>query len=268
MAPRITDIINAINNELLIPAQQELSKKGKLGLVVIVDNLDRAEYFSSSNSNRDQPKSLFVDGAEHLKGLKCHLVYTMPLILNFSNYQDIIKQRFGTRPQVLPMVRVKERDGSLCDEGIELLRQMVLARAFPEATKEKRSDREQRLNLILKLFDKPDTFDHLCQMSGGHIRTLLGYITQCLEMQDPPFPRSLIDRIINENRNQLRQGIESHEWQLLREVTQQKKASGEEQYQILVRSSFIFEYRNEHGEIWHDINPILADAEEFKESNE
>jgi len=57
--------------------------------------------------------------------------------------------------------------------------------------------------------------------------------------------------------------ISDDEWELLRQVRQRKKVSGNDGYQTLIRSRLVFEYRNE-GESWFDINPILAEARELQ----
>ena len=256
LEPRVNNILEAINQELIEPAQNQLKQQGKAGLVVIVDNLDRIDNRQRS-SGRTQPEYLFVDRGEQLNKLKCHVVYTVPLVLAFSNEKENLTNRFGSDPQLLPMVRVRERDGSLCSEGITLLRQMILARAFPNV------DLEQRINLISEVFDASETLDYLCQVSGGHVRNLLVLLNSCMKKDDPPFSRDLVERVISQRRSELSKAITPHEWELLRLVAQQKTVRGEEEYQTLLRSLFVFEYRDS-DESWFDINPILAEAKELQ----
>lgn len=256
LEPRVNNILEAINQELIKPAQQHLKQQGKAGLVVIIDNLDRIDN-RQRQSGRTQPEYLFVDRGEQLNKLKCHVVYTVPLILAFSNDKENLTNRFGSDPQLLPMVRVQERDGSPCKEGIALLRQMVLARAFPDVESEK------RLTLISEVFDTPETLDRLCYVSGGHVRNLLVLLNSCLKKDDPPFSRELVERVISQRRSELSKAITPEEWKLLWQVMQQKTVRGEEEYQTLLRSLFVFEYRNTE-ESWFDINPILAEAKELQ----
>jgi hypothetical protein len=111
-------------------------------LVVIIDNLDRIDNRQKSAS-RSQQEYLFVDQSECLTSLHCHVVYTMPLALKFSPDYETLKQRFGDEPKMLPMVPVQYRDGSDCEAGMNLLRQMILARAFPELSGEEDSTKLQ-----------------------------------------------------------------------------------------------------------------------------
>ncbi|WP_323293594.1 hypothetical protein [Crocosphaera sp. XPORK-15E] len=61
------------------------------------------------------------------------------------------------------MVSLKFKDGRQSEEGMQLLREMILARAFPDLSL------EERLTKITKIFDNKETLDYLCSMSGGHI---------------------------------------------------------------------------------------------------
>ncbi len=256
LEPRTNGILEAINKEIFAPATERLKQQGKKGLVVIIDNLDRLDN-SLKPTGHFQPEYLFVERGEQLNQLNCHVVYTIPLFLIFSNALGRLTNRFGRDPKVLPMVPVQLRSGGECQEGIALLQQMVLARAFPDVNP------VQRIDLIPEVFDSPDTLERLCRVSGGHARNLLTLLSRCLERDDPPLSRDCIEGVIRLRRNELTLAITEDEWEFLREVAQQKSLRGEERYQTLVRDMFVFEYRDSEGS-WFDINPILAEAKEFQ----
>jgi hypothetical protein len=256
LEPRTDGILDAINQELLEPAANELKQQGKVGLVVIIDSLDRIDN-SLKSSGRTQPEYLFVDRGEQLKQLNCHIVYTLPFVLIFSNDWSRLRNRFGVDPKLLPMVRVQSRDGSECEEGTALLKQMVLARGFPEVKP------QQRLELITELFDAPETLDRLCCVSGGHPRNLLGLLYSCLQQQDPPFSRDCLEDVIRRQRDSLIRAVDDQEWELLRQVAQKRMVRGEDEYQTLLRSLFVFEYQDEQGG-WFSLNPILAEAQQLQ----
>jgi hypothetical protein len=256
LEPRTDTLLDAINQELLEPAIQELKQQGKQGLVVIVDNLDRIDN-SHKLSGSTQPEYLFVDRGDQLKTLKCHVVYTIPLVLMFSNDLGSLRNRFGVNPKLLPMVRVQLRDGSECEKGMALLRQMVLARAFPDV------EPQQRLTLVSEVFDSPETLDRLCRVSGGHVRNLLVLLFSCLQKKDPPLSRECLEDVIRRERDALVRGVTDDEWELLIQVAQQQLVKGEEEYQTLLRSMFVFEYQDEEGG-WFSINPILAEAKRLR----
>ncbi|MEM9090324.1 MAG: ATP-binding protein [Cyanobacteria bacterium P01_F01_bin.53] len=252
LEPRTSNILDSINKEFFQPAKENLRKNGQKGLVVIVDNLDRIDS-TLKPSGRRQPEYLFVDRGEQLKGLNCHLVYTIPLVLAFSNDLGQITNRFGVEPKVLPMVPVKWRDESLYEEGLATLRRMVLARAFP-----KHSEAEQ-LELVTEIFKQSEDLDYICQMSGGHVRTLLSLLFRCMQQGDPPFSRQCLENVVRRRRGELTRAIEDEEWTVLRRVVNQKSTKGEEDYHLLLRSLFVYEYQDIEGS-WFDINPILLGA--------
>lgn len=258
LEPRTNGILEAIN-ELLERATQELKRRGKNGLVVIVDNLDRVDS-SPKPMGRMQPEYLFIDRGEQLRRLKCHVVYTIPLALIFSNESEVLTSRLGggIDPKVLPMVPVQLKDSSDCLEGMALLRQMVLARAFPDVNP------YHRLDFIAEVFDSSETLDRLCRGSGGHVRNLLGLLYSCLQKKNPPISLNCVERVIRERRNKLVLGIKPQEWELLRQVRECKTVQQEPEYQTLLRNMLVFEYRNDDEAPWFDVNPVLAEAKELQ----
>ncbi|MEQ8385709.1 MAG: ATP-binding protein [Coleofasciculus sp. A1-SPW-01] len=259
LEPRTSGILESINTELLGLATTELRRRGKAGLVVIVDNLDRVDN-RPLPSERLQPEYLFIDRGDQLRKLNCHVVYTLPLSLTFSNDVEILKNRLGggLPPTILPMVPVRERDGSECKEGMDLLRQMVLVRAFPHYTP------AQRFALLPEVFDNTETLDRLCQISGGHLRNLLGLLFGCLRQMDPPISRDCLEGVIRESRDYLTSSIDDEEWELLFQVVQQQTVKGDVEYTTLLRSMFVYEYRDRYGN-WFSINPALEETQKFQD---
>ena len=264
LEPRTSGILQSLNEEVLGKATEKLKEQGKKGLVVIVDNLDRVDNREKASSGRTQPEYLFVDRGEQLRKLNCHVVYTIPLVLLFSNETQALINRFGggVAPKMLPMVPVQLRDGSDCQKGIKLLRQMVIVRAFPDVKP------EQHDNLVVQVFENSETLDHLCRMSGGHVRTLLGMLYRCLQEEDPPVSQNCLERVIREHRDSMALAITDDEWKLLHRVEQQRvkqqlNLSGEEEHQTLLRSLFVLEYRDSEGR-WFGINPVLKETEKLR----
>jgi hypothetical protein len=185
------------------------------------------------------------------------MVYTIPLELMFSNDLVRLANRFGSNPMVLPMVPLQDRQGKANPQGLALLQQMVLSRAFPDLNV------NQRLDRVGEVFDQRSTLDRLCYISGGHMRNLIRLLDGCLRKQDPPFPRSLLETVIRNERDSLMGLISDPEWQLLLRAVSRQDVQGNEDYNILVRSLFLYEYRDREGR-WFGINPLLAETNPYR----
>ncbi|MBD2022309.1 ATP-binding protein [Leptolyngbya sp. FACHB-36] len=262
MEPRTNGILRSINDELLGQAIDRLKQRSKRGLVVIIDNLDRVDA-RQLPSGRTQPEYLFIDRGEQLSKLNCHLVYTIPLALVYSNESETVRQRFGggLAPKVLPMVPVRQRDGNSYEAGIDLLRQMVFARAFPGISLIQQTAR------LREVFDSRDTLDRLCLVSGGHVRNLLGLLCNCIQQSDPPFSRQDLEQVIRGQRDALARAIDDVEWMQIFQVVDQQTAKGDLEYQMLLRSMFVFEYQDPQGG-WFGINPVLAETKKYQDWSE
>ena len=118
---------------------------------------------------------------------------------------------------------------------------------------------DQRTALISKIFEDSADLDYVCQMSGGHVRTLLSLLFRCMQQSDLPFDHQCLENVIQRRRGELTRAIDSDEWQVLQRVVQQKSVKGENDYHLLLRSLFVYEYQDTEGS-WFDINPILRGA--------
>ncbi|MEO0491004.1 MAG: ATP-binding protein, partial [Cyanobacteria bacterium J06659_2] len=254
LGPQKNQLVDGINNELLKPAIAQLKQQGQKGLVVIVDNLDRVDKRPKA-FGRSQQEYLFIDQHECLRNLHCHKVYTIPLALKFSSEYGLLTARYIDDPKVLPMVPAQLRNGEICEQSMALLRQLVLARALPNSTE------SERLAAISELFDAPETLDRLCQVSGGHVRDLLRLLNGWIRKQRQfPLSRDALEATIRSRRNEMTLQLSYEEWALLRQVRERKRVGGDQDYQTLIHSRLVFEYRNQ-GESWFDVNPILLESE-------
>jgi hypothetical protein len=259
MEPQANKMLELINQEIIDVAINQLKERGKKGLVVIVDNLDRI--VSRPNAaGRSLPEYIFIDRGDQLRQLNCHLVYTLPLGLIFSNESEILKNRLGggVDPRVLPMVPVKNRDGSECVEGMNLLRRMVMSRAFPDVST------EEHITLITQVLDSPETLDELCRVSGGHLRNLMGMLFGCLQQDDPPISQKVLKSVIRSSRDTLKNGIDNDEWELLFKVVKEQSINGDKEYQNLLRNLWVFEYVDDIQGNWFALNPLLMETDKFK----
>jgi nucleoside-triphosphatase THEP1 len=257
LEPRTRTILESINEEFLEKSIGKLKEQGKKGLVVIIDNLDRIGS-RLLPSGRSQSEYLFIDRGEQLRSLKCHIVYTVPLELTFSHRTEVM---MGSRitPKILFMIPVLYRDGRSCLEGLALLQQMIMTRAFPDLSP------SAQLERITDIFDHIETLDRLCRISGGHMRNLLSLLYSCLQKQDPPITRNQLEDAITERREHLRMVINSHEWEVLRQIAKHKSLNiNIPEHQTFLRNLLVFQYQDEQG-VWADVNPLLLELEAMQQ---
>lgn len=260
---RTASLIESLNDEILKPAIEKLKQKGKKGLVVIVDNLERIANQIIPNYNCTQPEYIFINRGSVLTEIKCHLVYTVPLSLLFSAQAAILLQRIGKSTSILPMILVEEREGTVHEQGLKLLKQMVMARAFPDVSPEEHLEPD----LITQVFQDETVLNRLCQISGGHVRTLLLVLQSCLLEDDLPILPNILERVIREYRDNILVGISSNNWEVLRKVDREKQLSSDvENYQEFLRRLWVFEYRDDQGR-WFGVNPMLKETEQFKKES-
>ncbi|MBE9179348.1 ATP-binding protein [Oculatella sp. LEGE 06141] len=255
-----TEIVRGINQEILNPAVEQLKRNpnNKAGLAIIIDGLDLLK------NPPTQQAQLFL--SEELRQLECHVIYTIPLGLIFSNKGNELAQRYGADATVLPMVPVKSRNGDKYSKGMQLMYRLALARAFP--IEEKACESKV---LIEQLFDCEESLIQLCQVSGGHIRKFLQLLNEWInEDWNLPLSREGLNRVVQHNTNSLLRPIDDNEWSLLLNVYQSKKpGQGDDEkmreYQALIHDMFIYEYYGEDRRSWFDVNPLIIESEEFLE---
>lgn len=236
---QVQEILKIINQELIEPAKTQLKAQGKAGLVIIIDDLERVADRVMPN-NVFQPEYLFINQGNLLRDLNCHKVFTIPAKLFFSPERQALGH-IGD-PMMLPIVPVFYQNGEENSKGMELLRQMVLARAFPNLLPDERSQ------LITLLFDSEDTLDLVCKMSGGHVRTLITFLSNsCKVDQNPPLSIKDVKKAINMKRDELRMVINSEQWISLAKVAKTHWVNGLQEYQTLLKSLFVFQYESVMG---------------------
>lgn len=257
LEPKTDGFLDVLNNGLFIPINDTLKANGKNGLVIIIDGLDKL-INTEKSPGKTLPAYLFGDRGDQLSRLACHVVYTMPLALCYSDEYTVIRQKFKNDPIILPMIRVKNRDGEVDQTGINLLYLMVLSRAFPQLSE------AEKLTKIGEIFDGEEPLKQLCEVSGGHVRNLLIILNSWI-IKEKKFPLSsagLEAVVVNQVAGQTAQ-LTPDEWELLNRVHQTKDSSGDRDFSKLIRTLLVYEYRDEKG-AWYEVNPILFRTEKIQ----
>lgn len=256
--PHTTTLIDALN-EFIRDAKKNLPDKSSQ-LAVIADNLDRIVPFSQ-DGKRSNLDEIFLDRTEQLKALDCHVIYTIPISMVYSNRATELINNYND-PQVLPMIMVQNPDGSTNEAGLAKIKELIEKRV-------KQVDPNQSLET--GLFDSRETLERLCLMSGGHVRNLLLMMQEAItRTEDLPITAKAAQRAITQARDVYRRTPEEGEWQILAKVSQTHRILNDEQHRNLLFSRCILEYRyydeKEEMEPWYDVHPLIKGIKQFKDS--
>lgn len=259
LEPKSEKVIDVLNEGLFAPVGEKLREAGKAGLVVLVDNLDRLHSRRRDGNGKSQSEYLFGDRGDELTRLQCHVVYIMPLALRYSDSYRLVKERFKTVAKVLPMVPVRKRDGLVNYIGLARLKQMVLARAYPQLSE------AERLTKITEIFESEETLNALCDASGGHVRNLLRILNPWITLEKRfPFTSTGLQKILDRERNEDVQNISPDEWEKLKGIRESHRVGGMEEYEKLIGSLSVYEYIDGDGNSWYDVNPVLWEMEQLQ----
>ena len=253
--PYTPTLIQALN-EFIHEAKNQLPL-GKTELVIIADSLDRIVP-TIQEDGRTSHEHIFIDRSESLKDLNCHLVYTVPISLLYSSRASDMQNNYGDA-RILPMIKIKNCDNSIYDDGLNKLKEIISRRV-------KKVD--SNLDLETQVFADKDTLERLCLMSGGHVRDLMHLIKGALKQIDAlPITTRALQRSITELRDVYRRTVKEEQWELLAEVANNKQIKNNDKYRNLLFNRCLLEYVDFDGEgemnRWYDVHSLIKDIPEF-----
>ncbi len=257
-------------NQFIEAAKKSLPKNCR-NLVLIVDNLDRIVEKQKAENQPSNYDEIFIKRHEQMRGLKCHVIYTVPIAMVYSERCTQLQNNFD-ETDVLPMIMVSDRDDRPNEKGLQKFREIIAKRI--EHVKLDSDDmigHNLAQNLETEVLDSPETLKRLCLMSGGHVRLLMQMMQKALDWTDDlPISQRSVRRAIEEAKDFYRKTIFEHQWELLRQVANSKNIPNEEndkEYPRLLASRCILEYRyyNENDELtyWHDVHPLVKELDKF-----
>ena len=108
-------------------------------------NLDRIAPIISDDNQKTNHEEIFLDRSEQLKALDCHLIYTVPISLVYSQRGTNLRDIYSDT-QVLPMVMVPRPDGKVCQPGLDKIKEIIIKRVNQHTT---------YLTIDTEIFDDP-----------------------------------------------------------------------------------------------------------------
>jgi hypothetical protein len=254
LEPHTVNLLSALN-QFILQATKELSDKK---IVLIVDNLDRIVPIYKDKLSKTNLEEIFIDRCEQLKGLKCHLVYTVPNSLLYSDKAVHLENAYEMIAR-LPVIKVRERNRQPYQKGLDAMFELV----------EKRIKVNSDYTLI-DVFGKTEIVKTLCLMSGGHLRNFVQLLQSTLRnLPQAQTAEEAIHKAIANMRETYMSGINEEDWQRLAEVYINQEMPNKPEFRNLLFGRSILEYC-EDGEQqggnhkWQDVHPLIWDIEQFK----
>lgn len=257
--PDTPSLLSALN-DFIVDSRNKLPPD-KSKLVVIVDNLDRIVPVRREGDDRSNHDEIFLERSGQLRGLHCHLIYTVPISMVHSNRRSDLQSAYGCNIRLLPMVMVRTRTGDIRPDGLEVMKKLIRCRihtVVPNAS------------LETSIFETAEALEQLCLMSGGHMRELFVLLKEAVNRTKTlPIPVQAIRRAITETRATYRSVPQANQWALLAQVAKTHQIENESSYRELLFRRCILEYRylDEEGEVypWYDVHPLMRGMAEFKQ---
>lgn len=256
--PHTTTLIAALN-EYIADAKQHLPQ-GCTQLAVIVDNLDRIVLLTGAKGSNNYD-DIFINRCGQLKGLDCHVIYTLPISMMYSDSANELASNYDNT-EILPMIMVRTREGDIYESGLSKMKELISKRVSPLSP---------NLSLETKLFENLEILNQICLMSGGHVRNMLQLMEEAIQRtEELPISAKAVQRAITKVRDPFRRNINDGEWKILAEVSRSKEIKNEDECRKLLFNRCILEYRyfDEAGDIqyWHDVHPLIKGIKQFQDS--
>lgn len=263
--PHTPSLIEALN-EFIAEALKN-SPTEQLGIVLIADNLDRIVPITNSETHNLNHDEIFIDRHEQLRALHCHVVYTVPISMVYSQRATQLEDCYGAI-EILPMIKV-------CEAGTRDLSKRV---ANPQGIAKLKNIIEKRIQKIdntlslSDIFEDVDVLDELCLMSGGHMRNLVLLLRTSIERTPSlPIPVKAMRRALSEMRETYRRTVAENEWEKLAKVYSTKDLSNKDDYRQLLFNRCVLEYRevdeDQNITTWYDVHPLIEELSQFQQAH-
>lgn len=241
---RMATLYDAINDELLAAVRKKLAEQGIVGVVVIVDQLDRM------SPEGDRHRRVFLEGRGKLKALNCHVVYTAPIEYAFSRASPTLEQEYGELLG-LPLLPVSADDADVRARALSCMSAVANERITRCGTTE------------AELFESPAVLHDVICLSGGHLRSLFLLMRTAIETSHltAPLRADHVSHVVGRLAAKYLDPLEQPEREVARLVHDTRaKPVGDDQLERfygLLRDQFIFSYAVGERR-WYDWNPLLS----------
>lgn len=236
-------------NDVIGEALVLLKANGHLGLVIMVDDLDKMVVRHIEDAKCLTTELLFVHRAAHLTALKCHVLYTIPIELAYSHYESTLRKDYGGEITVVPMAKLRTPPKNVHphEPGLEKFREIIRTRlANAGATED-------------QLFASNELRDELILFTGGQPSELMTYIREAIVSGDLPISDKALRRVRTSIRRSYDRQLLAEHWPIIETVRETGRFPRTNETEPLIRqlleSRAVLLYQND--ESWYALNPAL-----------
>jgi len=232
-------------NDIINHLQVQLPQKGKKGMVIIIDSLDRMiPNPKDDKGRRTTHTDIYLDHADHLKAPRCHTIYTVPISIYFNENLNNI---YSDQPLMLPMIKIREQHGDRCEPALADLRKAI----------------EERID-VAAIFENEADIEKLCLASGGHIRDLLHLVRYACDYSAEKITSQAVDKAIRALVREYDRLVKDEDLPRLVKVRRERRLPSDPEYSLLPYHLIVLEYQN--GERWADIHPAVQETRKFRKA--
>jgi hypothetical protein len=237
LATKMTAFVGRITAAMTELNERAIRRK-HAGLVVIFDSLEKLRGGSTTWENvLKSAEDVFKGGAPNLK-LPVHTIYTMPAALTYRMNIDV---------SFLPMLKLVDREGRSCEEGVAAAREIIRKRVPDEHLRE-----------FLGATNVDRRVARLLEWSGGYPREIVRLLQLCV--QQPVLDEERFEQLLAIAGDQLCRMVpeSAYAWLARVHVTKDPAASKPEERPMideLLQNNIVLRYQNQRP--WFDIHPAV-----------
>jgi hypothetical protein len=265
--PYTVSLIEALNEFIAEAMQKTPQWQGKV--VLIADNLDRIVPVTNAETHNLNHDEIFLDRSEQLKALNCHVVYTVPISMAYSQRAIRLTDCYDAI-EILPMIKVWDY--------VETATGEIVRTKNPHGIKKLKNIIEQRIIkvdptlTVEAVFEDQSVLEELCLMSGGHVRNLVSmFHDSIIRTSGLSVTVKAMRRALSEMRDVYRRTVAEADWEKLAKVHKTKHLSNNDDYRYLLFDRCVLEYREvtddeQDIKIWYDVHPLIEELSQFKQA--
>ncbi len=222
---------------------ERVRKRGKVQMVVVFDSLEKLRGLSSTwHDVLESAEQLFSQGAPYLQ-MPVHALFTVPAALA-TRIAGI---------EFLPMIKVRHKNGDICQDGLEIARKLITQR-IPE-------------NAIQHIFGDMARLDQIILKSAGYPREIVKMAQDALAGESFPISDREYNRVLTNLDNEYRMVVAADSFSWLAKVAKSQWLIVENDEHRLAADRMLSNhavmcYLND--ELWYDLHPSVKNIPEVK----